>query len=95
MSHHNLQESLQAFSPMLNHIITEAVCEDLAGQRWDSNARRLSLQDVAEILKVGIAAAHAAMSQLEGGDVRAAEDLVVCVHVAAHTVGSGVLHLYL
>lgn len=93
MPHHNLQKSLQALSPMLNHIVTEPVRKDLAGQRWDSNARRFPLQNVAKILKVGIAAAHAAVSQLESGDVRAAEDLVVCVHVAAHAMGSGVLHL--
>lgn len=33
------------------------------------------------------------MSELEGGDVGAADDLVVGVHAAAHAVGSGVLDL--
>jgi hypothetical protein len=33
------------------------------------------------------------MAQLEGRDVRAADYLVVCVHVATHAVGSWVLDL--
>lgn len=78
---------------MLDHIITKAVCKDLAGQRWDRNSRRLALQDVAEVLEVRIASAHAAVAEFEGGDVGAANDLVVCVHVAAHAMSAGVLDL--
>ena len=93
MSNHNLHEALQAFSPVLDHIITKSVCENLARQRRDGNPRRLSLKNVAEIFEVGISPAHAAMTELEGGDVGFAEDLVVRVHVAAHAMGAGILHL--
>jgi len=90
MANNNLQEPLQALSPMLNHIVTEAIGEDLARQRRDRNARRLALENVAEVLEVGISPAHTAVAELERGDVGAAQDLVVCVHVAAHAVGAGV-----
>jgi len=80
---------------MLDHIIAKPVREDLPRQRWDRDARGFPLQDVAEILKVGISTAHTAVSELERRDVGAAEDLVIGVHVAAHAVGSWVLDLYL
>lgn len=73
---------------MLNHIVTEAIGKDLSRQRWDRNTRALPLKNVAEVFKVRIASAHAAMTELEGGDVGAANNLVVCVHAAAHPVGA-------
>lgn len=93
MPHHNLQEPLQALPPVFNHIVAEAVREHLARQRRDSDARRLALEDVAEVLEVGVAAADGRLAQLEGRDVGPAEDLVVGVHVAAHTVGAWVADL--
>jgi len=92
---YNLQESLQAFSPVLNHIITESIRKHLSRQRWNRDSRRLSLQDVAEVLKVRVAPPHTAVSELEGGDIRTTYDLVVGVHTAAHSVRAWVLHLYL
>lgn len=67
---------------MLDNVIAKAVRKDLARQRRDGDARALALQDVAEILEVRVAAPHAAVLDLEGGDVRSAHDLVVCVHGA-------------
>lgn len=67
---------------MLNDVVAEAVRKDLSRQRRDGDARALALQDVAEILEVGVAPAHAAMLQLEGGNVGPADDLVVGVHGA-------------
>lgn len=93
MAHDDLQEALQALPPMLNDIVAEAVREDLPRQRRDRDARALALQDVAEVLEVAVPAAHAAVPQLEGRDVGAAQDLVVRVHAAAHAVGARVLDL--
>jgi len=80
---------------MLNHIITEAVGEDLSRQRWDRNARTLPLEDIAEVLEVRIASAHTAVTELEGWYVGAAYNLVVCVHITAHTVRARVPDFYL
>lgn len=93
MADDDLEELFQAGPPTLNHVIAEAVGEDLAGQRGDGHASALALEDVAEVLKVGVAAAHAALAELEGGDVGPAEDLVVGVHVAADAVGARVADL--
>lgn len=89
----DLQEALQALAAVLDHVVAEAVGEDLAGQRGDGDAGRLALEDVAEVLEVGIAPPHGAVSELEGGDVGAADDLVVRVHAAAHAVSARVLDL--
>lgn len=78
---------------MLNHIIAKAIRKHLPRQRRDRNARALALQDVAEVLEVGVAAAHRRLAQFEGRDVGAAQDLVVGVHGAADAVGAGVLDL--
>lgn len=53
-----LQESLQALSAMLDHVITKPVCEDLPRERGNRDSCALAFQDVAEILKVGVSAAH-------------------------------------
>lgn len=93
VSGHNLQEPLQSLAAMLDHVVAEAVGEHLARERGDGDARALSLQDIAEVLKVRVAAAHDGVFELEGGDVGAADDLVRGVHVAGCAVGLGVAHL--
>lgn len=93
MSNHNLQEPLQALSPMLNHIITKPVRKDLSRQRRNRNPRRLPLQDIAEVLKVRVAPPHTAVAEFERGNIRATYDLVVGVHAAAHSMCAWVLHL--
>lgn len=94
VSNHDLQKPLQSFPPVLNHVVAEPVREHLSGQRGDGDACALPLQDVAEVLEVGVAPAHDGMLELEGGDVGAADDLVRGVHVARGAVGLGVADLY-
>lgn len=93
MANDNLEELLQPSPTTLDDVVAEPVGEDLARQWGDGDACRLALEDVAEVLKVGVAAADGALAQLEGGDVGAADDLVVGVHGAAHAVGSWVADL--
>lgn len=83
VSHDNLQEALKTFPPVLNHIVGEAICEHLAGQRRYSDARRFSLEYVAEGFEVAIAPAHRGRLELEGGDVCSHYDFVGGVHAAA------------
>lgn len=90
----DLEELLEAGAAALNDVVGEAVCKDLAGEGWDGDARALALQDVPEVLEVAVPPAHAALAQLEGRDVRAANDLVVGVHVARCAVGARVTDLY-
>jgi hypothetical protein len=78
---------------MLNHIVAESVREHLAWQRWDRDPRALALQDIAEVFEVRVATAHTAMAQLEGRDVCATNDLVVCVHAATYAMGARILDL--
>ena len=78
---------------MFDHIVAEAVGEDLARQGWDGDTGRLALEDITKVLEIRVAPAHAAMPQLESGDVSAADDLVVGVHVAAHAVRARILNL--
>lgn len=82
MPHDDPQELLQAGAPALDDVVGEAVREDLAGERGDGDAGALALEDVAEVLEVAVAPAHAGLAQLEGRDVGPAHDLVVGVHVA-------------
>lgn len=93
MADDDLQEALQALAAVLDDVVAEAVRKDLAGQRRDGDAAALALEDVAKVLKVGVAAAHARGLELEGGNVGAAEDLVAGVHGAADAVGLGVADL--
>lgn len=93
MAYHNLEELLQPRPSALNHVIAESVREHLAGQRRYGDARTLALQNVTEVLEVGVPAAHGALPQLEGGDVGPADDLVVGVHGAADAVRSGIADL--
>ena len=78
---------------MLNHVVAEPIRKHLPRQRGDRDARALALEDVAEILKVAVAAPHRRRLELERGDVRLADDLVRRVHVAADAVGLGVADL--
>lgn len=43
MAYYNLHKALQALPSMLNYIITEAICENLARQRWNGDPRTLPL----------------------------------------------------
>lgn len=80
MSDHDLHEPLQSLPPVLDHIITEPVRKDLAWQRWDCDASRFTLKDVAEVLEVGVAAADLGVLDVEGRNIGAAFDQVSGVH---------------
>ena len=94
MTDDDLQEALQPLAAVLDDVVGEAVREDLARQRRDGDAGGLALEDVAEVLEVGVAPADGRGAQLEGGDVGAHDDLVRRVHVAACAVGLGVFDLF-
>lgn len=93
MPHHNLQKPLQAFPSMLNHIVTESVCEDLARERRDRDAGTFPLEYITEVLEIRIPSAYGAMLEFEGGNVRAADDLVISIHVARGAMGLGIADL--
>jgi hypothetical protein len=89
----DLKESLEALAAMLDDIVTEPVGEHLAWQWGYRNARAFALQDIAEVLEIGVPAAHDGVFQFEGGDVGSANDLVRRVHVPRSTMGLGVADL--
>jgi len=92
MTCHYLQEALQTLSPMLYHIVRKAVCEHLPGEWRDGDSGTLSFQDVPEILKVGVTAAHDRVAQFESGYVGSSMNLVGCVHVSRRgAMGLGIL----
>lgn len=93
MPNHNLQKLLQPRPPALNNIIAKPIRKHLPRQRRNGHPRTLPLENIAKVLKVGIAPAHGGLAQLEGRDIGAADDLVVGVHVAADAVGAGVADL--
>src|SRR5690606_15594107 len=62
--HHNLQKPLQPLPSVLNHIVTESIREHLPWQRRDRDARRLPLEDVAEMFEIGVAPADGGVLQL-------------------------------
>jgi len=95
MTNNDLQEPLETFPPMLDNIVTEPICEDLARQWRDCHSCRFSLQDLAKVLEIRIAPTNRAMAELEGGDIGTADDLIVGVHTSAHAVGTRVLDFYL
>ena len=51
------EEALKALAATLDDLVGEAVCEDFAGERGDVDAGGLALEEIAEGLKVGVAAA--------------------------------------
>lgn len=65
MSNNNLEESLQTFPALFNDSVVELVEVDLSWQWGDGDACAFTLKDVAEVFKVRITAAHAAVAQLE------------------------------
>lgn len=93
MSSDDLEEALQTLAAVLNDVVAEPVGENLPGERGYRDARALALQDIAEILEVGVPAAHDGVFQFEGGDVGPAHNLVRRVHVARCAVGLGVADL--
>jgi hypothetical protein len=78
---------------MFNHIVAKAVGEDLPRQRRNRHPSALPLEYVPEIFEVAVTSANGAVLELEGGDVRPADDLVVGVHAARCAVRLGVLDL--
>jgi len=90
----DLKEALEALAAVLDDIVAETVCEYLARQRGYRNARAFTLQDIAEVLEIGVPTAHDGMFQFEGGDVGSAHDLVRRVHVPGSAMSLGVADLY-
>lgn len=78
---------------MFNYIITKSIRKHLSGQWRDGDSRTLPLQNVAKVFEVRVAPSHGAMLELEGGDVGAADDLVVGVHAAGSAMSLWVLDL--
>lgn len=78
---------------MLNHIITESIGEDFSWERRNRHARTFALEYIAEIFKIAVAAADGAVAKLECGDIGAADNFVVGVHVAADAVSLRVGYL--
>ncbi|KAI6763631.1 hypothetical protein HG531_013019 [Fusarium graminearum] len=62
VSNNDLEELLKACPAALDDIVTKAVGEDLARQGWDGYPGALTLEDVAEVLEVRVAAADAALA---------------------------------
>lgn len=76
MANNDFQKAFQSFPALLNDGIVELVEVDLARQWRDGDTCRLALEDVAEVLKVRVAAPHAAVTQLERRYVGAEGNLV-------------------
>lgn len=93
MTRNNLQEPLQTLSPVLNHVIAEAVGEHFPRKRRYCDSCALALQDVSEVLEVGVSPAHNRVFQFEGGNVRSADDFVRSVHVTGGSMGLGIANL--
>lgn len=87
----DLQEPLQPPSPLLDDAVVEAIQVHFARQWGDANARGLPLKQIAEDLEVGVAAAHFATAQLEGGNVGGEADEVS--RVAGAGGGGGLMGL--
>ena len=78
---------------MLNHIVVEPVGEHFARQGRNGHASGFTFEDVAEVFKVRIAAAHRRDFELECGNVGPTDDFVVCVHASRSAMGLRVLDL--
>lgn len=65
----NLQEPLESFPPGLDDLVGEAIGKDFSWQRGDVHPRRLSLEDVAKVLKVRVAPSHGRVAHPKGRDV--------------------------
>lgn len=86
MAYNNSQELLQPRAAILNDVVVEAIGKDLARQRRNCDTGAFPFEDIAEILEIRVPSPYGTLAQLEGGDVGTAEDLVVGIHVPAHTV---------
>lgn len=93
MPDNDFQKFLQAGATTLDDVVAEAVGKHLTRQRGDGHTGRLALEDVAKVLKVGIAATDGRRAQLEGGDIGSADYLVIGVHRTAHAMGARVSDL--
>jgi hypothetical protein len=91
----NLQEALETLAAVLDNIVAETVGEDLAGQWGYRDSCTFALEDIAEVLEVGVPAAHHGMLQFESGDVGSAHDLVRRVHIARGAMGLGIADLFI
>ena len=90
MADDNAEELLEPSAAAFNNVVGEPISEDLPREGWDGDAGTLALEYVAEVLEVAVAATNAALAQLEGGYVGAADDLVVGIHAARGAVGTRV-----
>lgn len=90
MTGNNLQEPLQTLSPVLNHVIAEAVGEHFPRKRRYCDSCAFALQDISKVLEVGVSPAHNGVFQFEGRNVRSADDLVGGVHVTGGSVSLGI-----
>lgn len=93
MSDNYLQETLQSLTSVLDHIVTEPVCEYLSWEWWDGDTCTFPLKNIPEMFEVRVATADDRVFQLEGRDVGPADDLVGGVHVAGSTMSLGVADL--
>jgi len=66
---------------VLDYVVGEPVREDLAWQRRYRDSGTFSLEDIAEVLEVGISSADHGVAQLERWDVGSSVYLVRSVHV--------------
>lgn len=82
MANDYLQESLQTFSSMFNHIIAKSVREDLAGKWRYGNAGRLTLENVSKIFKVGVASTNDRVTELKCWNVGSGMNFIGGVHVS-------------
>lgn len=94
MAGNNLQEPLQAFPTVFDHIIAEPVGEDFPGEWWYCDSRALALQDIPEILKVGVSSTHNGVFELKRWDVCPADNLVRGEHITGSSVGLRIANLY-
>jgi hypothetical protein len=95
MPNHNLQEPLQTLPTVFNYIVIEAVREDFARKWRDRDAGRLTLQDVAERLEIGVPTPHRGRLELERRNIGTHDNLVGRVSAsAASAVGYWVANLH-
>ena len=78
---------------MLDYIVAEPIGEDLPGEWRNSDAGGFALENIAEVLKVGVAPAHGRVLELEERYVGPANNFVVGVHGTRGAVGLGVFDL--
>jgi hypothetical protein len=65
----NAQKTFQTFSTTFDDFVRETIGKDFAGERWDVDSSRFTLEDVAEGFKVGVTSANQGMPQFKGRNV--------------------------